>query len=57
MPCSEKNSTQTELAEYLFLTPQTVSRWEVGSGALMVPNRKPVRSIVTVPSPARQAAA
>ena len=33
MPCSEKNSTQTELAEYLFLTPQTVSRWEVGSGA------------------------
>lgn len=29
----EKNITQTELAEYLFLTPQTVSRWEVGSGA------------------------
>lgn len=29
----EKNVTQTELAEYLFLAPQTVSRWEVGSGA------------------------
>lgn len=29
----EKNVTQTELAQYLFLTPQTVSRWEVGSGA------------------------
>lgn len=28
----EKNITQTELAEYLFLAPQTVSRWEVGSG-------------------------
>lgn len=28
----ERNITQTELAEYLFLTPQTVSRWEVGSG-------------------------
>lgn len=28
-----KNITQTELAEYLFLTPQTVSRWEVGNGA------------------------
>ncbi|MDE7202537.1 MAG: helix-turn-helix transcriptional regulator, partial [Lachnospiraceae bacterium] len=28
----EKNITQTELAEYLFLTPQTVSRWEVGNG-------------------------
>ncbi len=29
----EKNVTQTELAEYLYLAPQTVSRWEVGSGA------------------------
>lgn len=29
----DKNITQTELAEYLFLTPQTVSRWEVGNGA------------------------
>ena len=29
----EKNITQTELAEYLFLAPQTVSRWEVGNGA------------------------
>jgi len=28
----EKNVTQTDLAEYLFLTPQTVSRWEVGNG-------------------------
>lgn len=28
----KKNITQTELAEYLFLAPQTVSRWEVGSG-------------------------
>ena len=28
----ERNVTQTELAEYLFLAPQTVSRWEVGSG-------------------------
>lgn len=28
----EKNITQTELAEYLFLAPQTVSRWEVDSG-------------------------
>lgn len=27
-----KNITQTELAEYLFLTPQTISRWEVGNG-------------------------
>lgn len=27
-----KNITQTELAEYLFLTPQTVSRWEVDNG-------------------------
>lgn len=29
----EKNVTQAELAEYLFLAPQTVSRWEVGGGA------------------------
>lgn len=29
----EKGITQADLAEYLFLTPQTVSRWEVGSGA------------------------
>ena len=29
----EKNITQTELAEYLFLAPQTISRWEVGNGA------------------------
>lgn len=29
----ERNITQTELAEYLFLAPQAVSRWEVGSGA------------------------
>lgn len=29
----EKNISQTELAEYLYLTPQTVSRWEVGNGA------------------------
>jgi len=29
----ERNITQTEMAEYLFLAPQTVSRWEVGSGA------------------------
>ena len=29
----EKNITQTELAEYLVLAPQTVSRWEVGNGA------------------------
>lgn len=28
----KRNVTQTELAEYLYLTPQTVSRWEVGSG-------------------------
>lgn len=28
----EKNISQTELAEYLFLAPQTVSRWEVGNG-------------------------
>lgn len=28
----QRNITQTELAEYLFLTPQTVSRWEVGCG-------------------------
>lgn len=28
----EKQITQTELAEYLYLTPQTISRWEVGSG-------------------------
>ena len=29
----EKNITQTQLAEYLCLAPQTVSRWEVGNGA------------------------
>ncbi len=29
----ERNITQTQLAEYLFLAPQTVSRWEVGNGA------------------------
>ena len=28
----QKHVTQTELAEYLFLAPQTVSRWEVGGG-------------------------
>lgn len=28
----EKQVTQAKLAEYLYLTPQTVSRWEVGSG-------------------------
>lgn len=28
----EKQVTQTELAEYLILAPQTVSRWEVGNG-------------------------
>ncbi len=28
----ERNITQTQLAEYLFLTPQTISRWEVGNG-------------------------
>ncbi len=27
-----RNITQTELAEYLFLVPQTVSRWEAGNG-------------------------
>ena len=27
----EKNISQTELAEYRFLAPQTVSRWEVGA--------------------------
>ncbi len=30
---NEKSITQTALAEYLCVTPQTVSRWEVGSGA------------------------
>lgn len=29
----EKNISQTELAEYLFLAQQTVSQWEVGNGA------------------------
>ena len=29
----EKNITQTQLAEYLCLAPQTISRWEVGNGA------------------------
>lgn len=28
----KKSISQTELAEYLFLAPQTVSRWEVGNG-------------------------
>lgn len=28
----EKHVTQTELAEYLFLVPQTISKWEVGNG-------------------------
>lgn len=28
-----RNITQTELAEYLFLAPQAVSRWETGNGA------------------------
>lgn len=27
-----KNITQTQLAEYLFLVPQTISKWEVGNG-------------------------
>lgn len=29
----ERDISQTQLAEYLFLTPQTISRWEVGNGA------------------------
>ena len=29
----EKGITQTELAEYLSLAPQAISRWEVGNGA------------------------
>ena len=29
----EKDITQTELAEYLSLAPQAISRWEVGNGA------------------------
>ncbi|MCI8402532.1 MAG: helix-turn-helix transcriptional regulator [Lachnospiraceae bacterium] len=28
----ERNITQSQLAEYLYLVPQTVSRWEVGNG-------------------------
>ncbi len=28
----ERHVTQTELAEYLFLVPQTISKWEVGNG-------------------------
>ena len=28
----ERNITQTQLAEYLFLVPQTVSKWEAGNG-------------------------
>ncbi len=28
----EKHITQTELADYLFLVPQTISKWEVGNG-------------------------
>lgn len=28
----EKHISQTELAQYLYLTPQTVSRWEMGKG-------------------------
>lgn len=28
----ERNITQTQLAEYLFLVPQTVSKWESGNG-------------------------
>lgn len=28
----ERQITQTQLAEYLFLVPQTISKWEVGSG-------------------------
>lgn len=28
----EKHITQTQLADYLFLVPQTVSKWEVGNG-------------------------
>lgn len=27
-----KNISQTQLAEYLFLVPQTISKWEVGNG-------------------------
>lgn len=27
-----KNVSQTQLAEYLFLVPQTISKWEVGNG-------------------------
>lgn len=29
----QRDISQTELAEYLYVTPQTVSRWEVGNGA------------------------
>lgn len=28
-----KNITQTQLAEYLFLVPQTISKWEAGNGS------------------------
>ena len=33
---ARKNITQTELAEYLLLAPQAISRWEVGNGTLEI---------------------
>ena len=45
----EKNITQTELAEYLVLAPQTISRWEVGNGAPEISLLPPSASVYVMP--------
>ena len=41
----QKNITQTELAQYLYVTPQTVSKWESGNG---IPDISLIPKIATI---------